>query len=224
VTTVRSRLALVALFVGVFMFPASASAHTDLDFTLPTNGASVGEPVSEITVGFTEPVTLVGQGFEVLDPQGNVIVPFAVTDDDQVFRLQLDPPVGGGEVGVAYEVRSADDHIVSGSFSFTVSVPAPTSTTTPATTAATTTPPPSTSSPAETTAAPTTTDAATTDAATTDVTTTLAATSTTGVETTTTDVPDGDDGGSGSTWIILAIAGVVVIGASAFLLFRPRPS
>lgn len=182
----------------------------------------MGEPVSEITVGFTESVTLVGQGFEVLDPQGNVIVPFAVTDDDQVFRLQLDPPVGGGDVGVAYEVRSADDHIVAGSFSFTVSVPAPTSTTSTTSTSTATVPAttPSTTSPAvETIAAP-----ATTRAATTDVTTTLADTSTTDVATTTTEVAAGDGGGSNTTWIVLGIAGIVVIGASAYLLFRPKPS
>ena len=74
--------------VGLVLAPQAASAHTEFDFSLPTNGAAVGEPVTEITVGFTEPVTLFGPGFEVLDPQGNLLQPFVVTDDNMVFRLQ----------------------------------------------------------------------------------------------------------------------------------------
>ena len=115
---------------------APASAHTDFDFSLPTDGASVGEPVSEVTVAFTLPVTLVGNGFEVLDPQENVLQPFAVTDDNTVFRLQFDPPLAGGTVGVRYTVTAQDGHTLSGGFSLTVSVDLP-----PPTTAAATLPP-----------------------------------------------------------------------------------
>jgi methionine-rich copper-binding protein CopC len=135
----RGLLAAVGAFcgaIGLMLSPGVASAHTELDFTLPTDGAAVGEQVTEITVGFTEPVTLVGPGFEVLDPQGNLSQPFVVTDDDIVFRLQIDPPIAGGEVGVRYEVTSEDGHIVAGSFSFTIaallpttSLPSPTTTT-----------------------------------------------------------------------------------------------
>lgn len=113
-----------------------AHAHTDFDFSLPTDGASVGEPVSEVTVAFTSPVTLVGNGFEVLDPQENVLQPFAVTDDDTLFRLQFDPPLAGGTVGVRYTVIAGDGHTLSGGFSFTVGVDLP-----PPTTAAPTLPP-----------------------------------------------------------------------------------
>jgi len=118
------------VFAAIGLSPAAgpASAHGDLDYTVPTDGASVGDLVSEITIAFTEPVTLVGNGFEVLDPQGNLLLPFAVTDDDIVFRLQLDPPIGGGEAGVRYEVTSSDGHTLSGSFSFTVAADAPATT------------------------------------------------------------------------------------------------
>jgi methionine-rich copper-binding protein CopC len=145
----RGLLAAVGAFcgaIGLMLSPGVASAHTELDFTLPTDGAAVGEPVTEITVGFTEPVTLVGPGFEVLDPQGNLSQPFVVTDDDIVFRLQIDPPIAGGEVGVRYEVTSEDGHIVAGSFSFTIAallpttlLPSPTTTTNTTSTAPVTT-------------------------------------------------------------------------------------
>ena len=38
----------------------------------PIDGASLGEPLTEVTVAFTQPVTLVGPGFEVLSPQGEI--------------------------------------------------------------------------------------------------------------------------------------------------------
>jgi len=214
----RTRLAAALLvgIVGALAAPAAAHAHTELDFSLPTDGATVGEAVSEITVGFTEAVTLVGPGFEVLDPQGNIVIPFAVTDDDKVFRLQLDPPLGGGDVGVRYEVTSADGHVVTGSFSFTVTAPAPTTTTTPPTT----TPPPTPPSTTPTTAPPTT-NAPTTNASTTSRPTTDAS-----VPTSTADGTDDDDDDddSDSTWVYLAIAGAVVVAAGAFLILRPKPS
>jgi copper transport protein len=135
-STVLARLFGVALvLVATVVIAEPAGAHTDFDYSVPTDGASVGEPVSEVTVAFTLPVTLVGNGFEVLDPQGNLVQPFAVTDDDTVFRLQLDPPLAGGAAGVRYSVTAEDGHVLAGSFSFTVAVdaPPPTTTTPPAT-------------------------------------------------------------------------------------------
>lgn len=134
------------------VFAQPAGAHTDFDYSVPTDGASVGDPASEVTVAFTLPVTLIGNGFEVFDPQENVLLPFAVTDDNTVFRLQFDPPLAGGPVGVKYTVTAEDGHVLSGSFVFTVSVDLP-----PPTTAAPTLPPatepvsvPVTSAPADT--------------------------------------------------------------------------
>jgi methionine-rich copper-binding protein CopC len=227
--TVSSRYALIA---GLAMsaalvggFATDVQAHTEVDYTLPTDGASVGEPVAEITVAFTEAVTLVGPGFEVLDPEGNILTPFAVTDDDVVFRLQLEPPLGGGVVGVRYEVTSADGHVVSGAFSFTVSVPAPTTTTTPATTTPATTTPATTlpaTDPTTTTSpsAPPGSSSGPTVATTATAPTPAPATS---APATATSVPDDEGDGSDTAWIYLAVAGVVIVGAAAFLIFRPKP-
>jgi methionine-rich copper-binding protein CopC len=185
-----------------------ASAHTSLDFTLPTDGASVGEVLSEVTVAFTEPVTMVGNGFEVLDPQGNVLEPFAVTDDDMLFRLQFDPPLAGGTVAVRYEVTSEDGHVVSGGFQFTISVDLPTT--------VPTTPPPLPTVPESTpavvvatapTAPPTAAPAPVTDA--TAPSTSIAASG-------------GDDSSNSGTYI--AIAAAIAVAAAAFLVIRSRTS
>lgn len=119
---------LVAVIAGLMLAVAPhapASAHTELELTLPADEASVVEPVREVTVAFTDRVTLVGPGFEVLDSQGVVVAPFVVTDDDTLFRLLLEPPLGRGEVAVRYEVRARDGHTIAGGFSFTVSADAP---------------------------------------------------------------------------------------------------
>jgi len=195
------------------------AAHTDFDYSLPTEGASVGEPVSEVTVAFTLPVTLVGNGFEVLDPQENLLMPFAVTDDDTVFRLQFDPPLAGGDVGVRYSVTAEDGHVLSGSFSFTVSVdaPPPTTTVVPTTLPAVTEPP--------VTAAPITEPASAEPATTVvvvapaetvvDATAELSASEVAG---------EGDTDGSSNSGVIIAIAAIVVVLAAGFVLVRSRRS
>lgn len=198
---------MLAVLAGVLVAPVDTtvvSAHSDLDFTLPTHGAAVGEPVREITVGFSDPVTLVGPGFEVLDPQGNILTPFVVTDDDMVFRFQLDPPIGGGEAAVRYEVRSEDGHTISGEFSFAISADAPTTVPAP-----TTTPAPATTAVPDSTAAPTT------------LATTTTASTTTAVSAGTTVPPFDDDAGS-PTGVYLAIAVAVVVAAGAFVFIRSR--
>ena len=86
----------------------------------------MGDPVEEITVGFTDQVALVGNGFEVHDPQGNLLTPFVATDDNIVFKFQLDPPLGGGLVVVDYHIRAIDGDEQQGSFSFTAAAPVPT--------------------------------------------------------------------------------------------------
>lgn len=196
---------------------APALAHTDLEFTLPTDGAAVGEPVTEITVGFTDPVTLVGPGFEVLTPTGAVLAPFVATDDDRVFLLQLDPPLAGGDVAVRYEVRAEDGHTITGSFVFTVSAEAPTTTVAPTTTSTTTTSPTATTTTSN--ARPDATSATTvpsTPAA------TAPATPPASPPSTDPSLPS-DDSGPASGWYV-GIAAAVVIGAGAFLLARSRSS
>ncbi len=192
-----------------------AQAHTDFDYSVPTDGASVGTPLTEVTVAFTLPVTLVGSGFEVLDPQGNVLQPFAVTDDDTIFKLQFDPPLAGGAVGVRYTVAAEDGHNLSGSFSFTVSVPLPTSTTA--------APPAQTTS----TAQPTTTLVVTVPSVTAEPTVAATDSTTVGVTATesttelTTEAGSDPDDQSNSGLLIGIAVGVAVL-AALFLAYRSR--
>jgi methionine-rich copper-binding protein CopC len=191
-----------AVAASSIAFASPAAAHTELEFTLPGNGTTVGQPVSEISVGFTEPVTLIGNGFEVLTPDGTVIEPFPVTDDDMTFRLPLDPPLAGGSVGVRYEVAADDGHVLEGSFVFDVAAPAATTTT-----AAPATLPAVVSTPAPVSAAISAPG------------TTLAVSATTVTPPATAAAGDGDGSNSGT---IIAVAAAVAVAAAAFLFVRSR--
>jgi methionine-rich copper-binding protein CopC len=225
-----ARLVAVALvFVVVFVVVLAgvgiggarpAAAHTDVEFTLPTDGASVGVPLDEVTVGFTAPVTLIGPGFEVLDPSGDVLTPFVVTDDDRVFRLQLDPPLAGGEAAVRFEVRAEDGHTITGGFAFTVTAEPPTTT---STTTPTTSPPTSPTVTAGTTPATTATPTvpATTSTPPPDP-TTRPGPAPDSVAAGTAPAASSDDGPSTGAYVGIGV--VVALAAAALLALRIRSS
>lgn len=210
-----------AAVLALVVQPQSASAHTDLDYTLPADGDTVEAPVDEVTIAFTSPVELVGNGFEALDPQGNVVEPVVATDDFQVFALQFDPPLSGGAAGLRWEVRADDGHVLNGSISFIVEAAAPT--TPPPSTAAPTTISPATSPPTTASAAPTPTTTATD-----------AGEASAPAAATTTEAPvvasvppssiAGDADGGSNTGLIVAIVAGLAIAAAAFFVIRSRTS
>jgi copper transport protein len=124
------RSALLVAGALVLLPAVAVLAHTEFQSSTPADQETIDAAVSEITVVFTLPVTIVGNGFEVLDPQGNIISPEVETSDDTLFRLLFDQPLAGGEVGVRYEVAAEDGHLLAGGFSFTVAAPVSTTTTT----------------------------------------------------------------------------------------------
>lgn len=186
------------------------AAHTEFDYSTPADGDTVDEPVGEIVVAFTDVVEPVGNGFEVLDPAENVVVPEVLTDDDAVFRLVLDPPLAGGVVGVRYEVMAEDGHVQTGGFSFTVDATAPTTSTVPPTTAApeTTVSPPTSGAGATTTVAPTTAPP------------TTAPETTTPASPSTTVAPNG--GFSAGGWLFGVIGAALILAGLSWLLSRRR--
>jgi len=124
--------ALVAALVsgpsGSFLAAPIASAHAELESSTPAEGDVVADIVDEIELVFTEPIELIGDGIEVLLPDEQISEVEPTTEDDITFLLTFDPPIGNGEVGVRFEVISADGHAVSGSFAFTIDDPTPEST------------------------------------------------------------------------------------------------
>lgn len=213
----------VALTIGVSV--GSVSAHTEIGETVPADGDVVGVPVDVVTVAFLAPVELIDNGFEVFTPQGEIVEPPVETDDDIEFRLLFDPPLAGGDVGVRYEVRAEDGHVIDGSFSFTVDAPPPTTAPSPTTTSPTTTAPAATTtSPTVTTTAPNGTSPATTSPPTTSTTDDSAVTSTSTASTVAPDAltPEGEDDDGSSTVLVVVVALAAIAAVGGLVALRGR--
>lgn len=120
-----------AVAAGLLVLIASpALAHTGFESSSPADGDVVDQPVSQITLTFSGEASPVGDGFEVLDSDGIIRVPDTVTTTDSLtWTLRFDDPLTNGMVGVRWNVVAPDAHPIAGSFSFTVSAPATTTTT-----------------------------------------------------------------------------------------------
>ncbi len=102
-----------------------SAAHSAVESSNPTDGAVIDEPVVEITLVFIEPSEPLDEGFQVVESDGDRRPPTDwVTRDGRTFVLHFDPPITGGETGMQWSIRSADSHVVSGGFSFTVTASA----------------------------------------------------------------------------------------------------
>jgi len=136
-----------------------AYAHTDFVGSTPADGDTVEGPLDAVSVSFTNPAVPSGEGFDVLGPDGQPILPVSVdTVDGTVFVIRFDPPLTGGQFGVRWNVQAGDAHPISGAFSFIVNDAPPTSTPTTtisadAVAAAPVAPSPTTTIPAATTVA-----------------------------------------------------------------------
>lgn len=132
----------------LLLLASPASAHTGFDSSSPADGETVTEPVAEISLTFTGEATPAGEGFVVLDADGQVRTPDEITSSDNLtWTLRFDEPLVDGVVGVRWRVAAPDAHPIDGSFSFTVDAPA-IAADEPSTTEATS-PPEGTTAPAE---------------------------------------------------------------------------
>lgn len=120
----------VALVAMMATDSRPAAAHTSFESSDPSDGSIREAAVGEITVTFTAAADPTGDGFILLDANGNLRVPAeASSADGRTWVLRFDPPVEGGRVGVRWKVKAPDAHPIEGSFSFEVAGAADSSTT-----------------------------------------------------------------------------------------------
>ncbi|MDH4277183.1 MAG: CopD family protein, partial [Acidimicrobiia bacterium] len=92
----------------------------------PSAGAVLDDPVTDITLVFSDQTEPIGDGFQVVEADGDIRSPNAwESPDGRTFLLHFDPPIAGGETGVQWTIRSADSHALNGGFSFTVDAEEP---------------------------------------------------------------------------------------------------
>lgn len=112
------------LFALVFAVPAAA--HTGFESSTPAGGETLADPLTEVLLVFTGEAEPTGDGFQVLDPSGQLRAPATATSvDGLTWLLTFDPPLSGGTFGMRWMVKAPDAHPIDGAFSFTVAAPDP---------------------------------------------------------------------------------------------------
>ncbi|CCG02017.1 copper resistance protein CopC [Blastococcus saxobsidens] len=107
----------LAVGVGV---AGPAAAHATLISTDPGEGARLGEAPEEVTLRFTEGISL-GAGYaRVLGADQQRVDAATATVEGEVLTIPLRGDLPDGGYLVTYRVISADSHPISGAFSFVV--------------------------------------------------------------------------------------------------------
>jgi copper transport protein len=113
----------VAVAAALFAIPAAASAHATLEGSSPQRGETVNSQPDAVVLRFSEPVEGNFGAVRVYDAEGEQV------DAGDVFHpggasselaVELDPDLPDGSYTATYRVVSADGHIVSGGYVFSI--------------------------------------------------------------------------------------------------------
>ncbi|MEU9385718.1 copper resistance protein CopC [Streptomyces sp. NPDC048279] len=130
--TITPRLrTLVLLFLAVtgalLAGAGPASAHAALTGSDPAQGVVVPKAPDQVSLTFSENVSLNDDSIRVLDPKGkrvDLAKPDSLTGT--TYGVQLRSGLGRGTYTVAWQVVSADSHPVAGAYTFSVGAPSAT--------------------------------------------------------------------------------------------------
>ncbi|MEI6254413.1 MAG: copper resistance CopC family protein [Mycobacteriaceae bacterium] len=118
------RVVLAALTAAALATTAPmASAHTVLTATDPAADSTVNSGPSRVTATFNEELQPTFVAMTVVGPDGNLWSQGDATVQGATATVGLRPLGPSGRYTVNYRVTSDDGHVVSGSWSFTVTVP-----------------------------------------------------------------------------------------------------
>lgn len=123
------RTAVAALAAAFLLaFPATAGAHALLEQTGPQRGAVVEREPAAVSFGFSEPVEGNFGAVRVYDAAGERAdegAAFHPGDDSSKIGVRLRPNLADGTYTATYRVVSADSHVISGGFVFSVGAAGP---------------------------------------------------------------------------------------------------
>ncbi len=120
---------LVRLLLGVLLIAAatagvpSASAHTALTATDPAADSTLTAGPERVTATFNEELQPTFAAMTVVGPDGNLWSSGDAAVRGATVSVGVRPLGPAGTYTANYRVTSADGHVVSGSWSFTVTVP-----------------------------------------------------------------------------------------------------
>jgi copper transport protein len=122
----RRALALLAALVALAaaaVLPASALAHAQLEATSPERGALVVKEPAAISFTFDEQVGGTDGAVRVFDTKGDRVddgAAYHPGSNGKTFAVHLEPGLPKGTYTATYRVVSADTHIVTGGFVFSI--------------------------------------------------------------------------------------------------------
>ncbi|MEV1062841.1 copper resistance protein CopC [Streptomyces sp. NPDC050263] len=113
-----------ALLVGA----GPASAHAALTGSDPAQGVVVDKAPTQVSLTFSETVSLSDDSLRVLDPKGTRVDTGKPSNlSGTTYAVQLHSGLPDGTYTVAYQVVSADSHPVAGAYTFSIGSPSKTS-------------------------------------------------------------------------------------------------
>ncbi|MGW5651795.1 copper resistance CopC/CopD family protein [Streptomyces humi] len=124
----RTLVLLILAVAGALLAGAGpASAHAALTGSDPAQGVVVPKAPDQVSLTFSENVSLNSNSIRVLDPKGKR-VDTAKPDNlsGTTYGVQLKTGLGKGTYTVAWQVVSADSHPVAGAYTFSVGAPSAT--------------------------------------------------------------------------------------------------
>ena len=119
----RLALALTATLAAALLFAPSALAHATLEGTSPPRGATAKQQPSAVVFRFSEPVEGNFGAVRVYDVEGeraDAGDAFHPGGEGQKLGVHLKPGLPDGSYTATYRVVSADGHIVSGGYVFSI--------------------------------------------------------------------------------------------------------
>ena len=116
----RAATALLCIVVVLGAAAAPASAHAQLVSTDPADGAHVEPAPKQVSLRFSEHVSLKLGGVRVLNTNGERVDKDDAKAVNDTVTVSLRDGLGDGSYVVAWNVISADSHPVNGAFTFVV--------------------------------------------------------------------------------------------------------
>jgi copper transport protein len=122
-------LLLLAVAAALLAAGVPASAHAALTGSDPRQGAVVDQAPEQISLTFSETVSLSDDALRVLGPKGERADTGEARGVGATYSVKLRPGLPDGTYTVSYQVVSADSHPVAGAFTFSIGAPSATTVT-----------------------------------------------------------------------------------------------
>ncbi|MGI5188197.1 copper resistance CopC/CopD family protein [Promicromonospora sp. CA-289599] len=117
---IRAAVGVLAALVLALWCAPSATAHTRLESSAPAAGSTSDAPVAEVTLRFTLPVSLLGEGMVIDGPEGAVVADVAAAEDGLVVVATPSEALTAGDYTVTWTAAAQDGHPLEGTFGFIV--------------------------------------------------------------------------------------------------------